>query len=542
MYQGTQCWPEELTSDMEYRYINYQRKIYTYPNLPKNVFAAFQATANRLPDKIAVVDDDAHTYTYRNMLEKVNAFTNWLVLEGKFHRGDHVALMMFNSIEFCIAFLSLNRIGAVVIPLPTKFKKEEVLSLLSKSDVTGIISDEKYESYFDCYLDQPVKMFFTPEKKTEYTLKGFEKQGSFEEVKEVEAEVEYTDLALLMFTSGTTSLSKGVTIRNYNVMHAIISYQRVLGITEEEKAILPVPIYLVTGLVAIFGLMMTAGGTVYLNKYFEAKRVLTDIKQYGITFFHASPTVFTLILKEKDQFPELPTLRMFGCGSSNMAPGKIKALHDWLPQSEFRTIYGLTETTSPGTVFPCDASTSPYIGSSGVPVPGMSLKIVDEDGNEVPPETRGAVLVKGTNITEAYYKLKTDAIQDGWLDTGDIGYVNAEGYLYIVDRKKDMINRGGEKVCSFDIENELSNIEAIEDAAVIGIPHDLYGEVPVALVKLKAGYDTNADDLKKYLKTKMAHYKVPDQIILTDRIPITENMKVDKKKIRQMFRKEEETV
>lgn len=210
-------------------------------------------------------------------------------------------------------------------------------------------------------------------------------------------------------------------------------------------------------------------------------------------------------------------------------------LHNWLPNCEFRTIYGLTETTSPATVFPIDANESPYIGSSGIPIPGLSFKILDNEGKEVPPGTEGTVWVKGSNITECYYKMETEAIQDHWLDTGDIGYFNESGYIYIVDRRKDMINRGGEKICSFDVENEILNITGVEDAAVVGIPDELYGEVPVAVVKLGKDSLLTEVEIRKILKNKIAGFKIPQKIIKVDSIPVTENMKTDKKYIRQLF-------
>lgn len=273
----------------------------------------------------------------------------------------------------------------------------------------------------------------------------------------------------------------------------------------------------------------------YLNRFFDAGRVLDDIRKYEITFFHASPTVFSLILKHTEEYPELPSLRMFACGSSNMPPAKIRMLHAWLPDCEFRTIYGLTETTSPATVYPVDANESSYIGSSGVPIPGLEFRILDSDGVELPALVQGQVWVKGSNITPAYYKLETDAIRDGWLNTGDIAYFNEQGYLYIVDRVKDMINRGGEKICSFDVENELLNLDGIEDAAVVGIPDELYGEVPVAVVRCSKDNRWSEEGLRKELKKRMAGYKVPVHIRFVDAIPVTENMKTDKKQIRQLF-------
>ena len=263
-----------------------------------------------------------------------------------------------------------------------------------------------------------------------------------------------------MFTSGTTSQSKGVIIKNYSIMHAIVSYQRIFQITDRDTTLIPIPIYLVTGLVALLGLTLYAGGTVYLHKFFDAKR-------------------------EKDSFPSLPSLRLLACGSSNMSKEKLTEIHRWLPCAVFHTVYGLTETCSPATIFPGDASTSSYIGSSGLPIPGTCFCILDDSGSQMQTGQVGEIAVRGTVLLDRYYQKGTGELdEDGWLRTGDLGYFNGEGYLFIVDRKKDMINRGGEKIWSFDVENELYRLDGIDEAAVVGIPHDIYGEVPVAAVKL----------------------------------------------------------
>lgn len=533
MYKGEDLWKKPEIQVVK-KTLSNGKVITTYPDLPKNIYSSFRATAERHMEKVAVVDDEGRQYSYKKMMEMTDDFSSWLIHEFGVTRRKHVALMLYNSIEFCTTFLSLNRIGAVVVPLPTKFKMEEVHALVEKSDVEFIICDEKFEDYFEKY-QQNLNICVVPDGKEKYGLETFTSTKDLSAIEEIEEKATDVDLALMLFTSGTTSMSKGVTIRNYNIMHAVESYHKVLGITEEDKAIIPVPIYLVTGLVAVFGLMIHIGGTVCLNRFFDAKRVLEDINKYGITFFHASPTVFTLILKERKHYPELPMLRMFACGSCNMPPEKIKMLHEWLPKSEFRTIYGLTETTSPGTVFPTDASSSPYIGSSGIPIPGSAYKIVDEEGNEVKDGEQGEILVKGSNITENYYNSKRVALEDEWLHTGDIGWFNTEGYLYIADRKKDMINRGGEKICSYDVENKLLEMNGVEDAAVVGIPDELYGEVPAALIKLKKGTVIEEAEIKAFLKSQMASYKVPQKILFTENIPLTENMKINKRKVRKMF-------
>ncbi|GFI08517.1 long-chain-fatty-acid--CoA ligase [Lachnospiraceae bacterium] len=203
---------------------------------------------------------------------------------------------------------------------------------------------------------------------------------------------------------------------------------------------------------------------------------------------------------------------------------------------KLQNVYGMTETSSPGTVFPYDAATSIYPGSEGKPVPGMEIKIADEEGNEAPEGTVGLVFLRGANICEYYYHLDTPLItKDGWLNTGDMGYINEDSYVFIVDRKKDMINRGGEKIWCTDVEDELMAIEGVRDAAVAGIPDAVYGEAAAAVVVLEEQAHLTQEDIKERLKGRLARYKIPEQILFVEAVPKTPGLKTDKRRIKELF-------
>ena len=155
-----------------------------------------------------------------------------------------------------------------------------------------------------------------------------------------------------------------------------------MSVSEKDISVIATPIYHITGVVALLGLFLSVGGTLYLHKFFDARRVVEEARRFGFTFIHASPTVFNLIIQEGEHTAEIPSLLSFACGSSNMMKDKLIRLHKWLPQSRFHTVYGLTETTSPATIFPGDAAGSQKIGSSGIPIPGTRFKIVDDKGKE----------------------------------------------------------------------------------------------------------------------------------------------------------------
>ncbi|KZL90160.1 class I adenylate-forming enzyme family protein [Clostridium magnum] len=535
MVNGNDFWPHELIADMTKRKVK-DKIINTYPDLPNNLYDVLKKSAYNCSDKIAIIDNYNREYSYCRLLELVDQFSSYLHNIVGVKHGKHVALMLYNSIEFCVAFLALCKIGAVTIPLPSKYKKSEIRSLADKSDLNYIICDEDFYNWFIPYKNQGICIIKSTNAENGYGFSNI----SINHLPWTDSAGGYEDSSIIMFTSGTTSQSKGVVIKNYNIMHAIVSYQRVLGITCNDKTIIATPIYHITGLIALLGLFLYSKGTIYLHKFFDAQRVLKCAKENNITFIHAAPAVFLLLLEQAENFPKIPSLKSFAYGSSNMPKEKLKQLHKWLPNVHFHTVYGLTETTSPATIFSNNAATSEFIGSSGKPIPGTEFKIIDEDDREVSNNFVGEILIRGTVVLDNYYNLVSSSLdEDGWLRTGDLGYFNDQGYLYVVDRKKDMINRGGEKIWSYDIENEIYKISGVDEAAVVGIPNEVYGEVAAAAVKLTYNCMLTEDEIKQHLLEKLAKYKIPQRILILNDIPKTANGKVDKKAIRNLFKQEE---
>lgn len=529
---GNDFWPPFVLEGLEPHYFSGQKFDY-YTGVPANLYEALKNNAARIPDSCCITDDTGISYTYSKLLELVDDFANVLFCNYNVSQNSHVALLLYNSIEFCVAFLAIAKLRGVMIPLPTKYRKEEVLSLIDKSDLAGIICDQEFCPWFHQTSEMnPYFMIGVDSGTQDCGLPRFD--GTQPELPSYFMG-KPEDHAVIMFTSGTTSLSKGVVITNYNFMHAISVYQKIFDITDRDSCIIPVPIYHVTGLAALFGLFLYAGGQIRLHRYFNAGRVLYDVEKYDITVLHGAPTVFSLLLEQAENFPCLPSLRLFACGSGNMPRQNILKLHAWLPHVQFRTVYGLTETSSPAAIFPDDAALSEYIGSSGYPIPGTQFKICDESGKILPLGEVGSIFIKGTVVLSSYYHLETKLLQDGWLDTGDLGYFTEQGFLYIADRKKDMINRGGEKVWSFDVENTLYSLGGIREAAVVGIPDAVYGEVPAAMIALSPDSNMTSTDIQELLKDKLAKFQIPVKIRIVETLPMTPNSKVDKLKIKSLL-------
>lgn len=503
-------------------------EITTFKNLPHNLYAMLQHTSDKYAEKIAIIDPDNTTYTYADIIRLTDQFAGYLREVYNIQKGEHVGLLLETSIEFCIAFFALCKLGAVTVPLPGKYRQNEIVSLASKANIQVVLCEEHQAEWFSGDMYRTLS--------ANRTTGGFAFQSLLSDAPDIDAQGTLDDPVILMFTSGTTSKSKGALLKNYNIMHAIVAYQQTLGITNRDKTILATPIYNITGMVAILGLFTYVGGTLYLHKRFKPEQVLQCIIKNNLTFLHASPTVFSMLLDYRNEYSHIPSIRAFACGSSNMPAENIIRLKQWMPGADFHTVYGLTETSSPATIFPMDAAESPYIGSSGIPIPGLEVKIIDEDERALPLDDIGEVVVRGAVVLERYYIGGEGSFtKDGWFKTGDLGYLNQDGYLYIVDRKKDMVNRGGEKISSFDVENALHSISGIIEAAVVGIPHSVYGEQPVAVVRLESGCLLTEDQIKEALLLKLTKYKIPTQIRFVDSLLKTPNGKIDKRGLRASF-------
>lgn len=539
MIDGNLLWERDIVADLSKNNYGLGRIVETFSNLPNNLYHSLQYTAERTPNKIALVDNTYKKYTFQELLSECNQYASYLHYTKGICKGDHVGVLMFNGVEFCVAFLSLLRLGAVMVPLPTKYKKDEVLRLAKLADVDAIMCGNEFTSWFsEIYGKQ--KIINIDNLNKELRTNNWQIFQDTEKHKQKDQLEDYRggaaeDNAILMFTSGTTSQSKGVILKNYNIMHAVEAYRRVLQINEDDISILATPMYHITGLVALLGLFVHVGGTLYIHKFFDAKRVIEDARRFNFTFIHASPTVFNMLIREGENTSPILSLQSFACGSSNMVKEKLIRLHNWLPHSKFHTVYGLTETTSPATVFPDDAASSEFIGSSGLPIPGTKFKIIDDNGEESTVNEVGEIVVSGSVVLEEYYKVKNTSLQDGWLYTGDLGYFNDKGYLYVVDRKKNMINRGGEKIWCYDVENEIASISGVDDVAVVGIPDDLYGEVAAALIQPNLYSNLEIDTILKILSKRMAKYKIPVKIKLVEKIPQTPNGKIDKVTIKKLL-------
>ncbi|MCC8189549.1 MAG: acyl--CoA ligase, partial [Planctomycetes bacterium] len=486
MLSGNLLWDERYTEDM--RLVRHrERYCLTYADLPATMDEALRTTAATYPDKTALVDEYGRACTYADLMAKTDACAALLADRFSVRKGTRVGFLLYNSLEFAVVFLALCRLGALAVPLPTKYKREELEALMDRARLGVLIHDAEFSWLAEACTDRNLGRLACVVSPDGYGLDvdrcGLHpapapRHSSRRTVSGRQSPSQRPGLhddCILMFTSGTTSFAKGVLLSNFNLMHSVVTYKRLLQVGPDDVSIIPMPMYHITGLAALLCLFIHVGGTLYLHRRFNARRVLEDVREKGVTLIHASPTIFIKMLAEKETCPALPRLKQLACGSSNMPVKYLRALKAWLPNISFRTIYGLTETCSPASVFPGDAASSHHIGSSGMPIPGLLMKVVDEGGRELPNGQTGELLIRGSVVMEEYDGLDEGFVEDHWFRSGDLARLTDDGFVYITDRKKDMINRAGEKVWSYEIENLLHDCPGVAEAAVVGVPDEVYG-------------------------------------------------------------------
>jgi fatty-acyl-CoA synthase/long-chain acyl-CoA synthetase len=512
--------------ELERRVVNgHERSV--FKNARASFYLQLRDTAERTPKAVAVVDNEGRKYTYADLLEKVDRFAGYLQEICGVIPGDKIGLLMQTTVEYIVALYAINRIGAITVVLSTKMKERELEPLLEMVEVKFLVCDEESLPQDGVFPISPDKLIYSFDSREKY---GFDALGLEDYDSTLWADEE--DVALMMFTSGTTSQSKAVLLTNSNVVHASMAYAALTEITPKDKTIVSLPIYYVTGLVALVMQFIYIGATLYLHRRFDAERTLRCIAENQITYMHGAPAAFVKMQKLQGRHPSLPSLEIILSGSSRETENNLRAYHTWLPACTYQVVYGLTETASPALLFPGHTFTSEYRTATGYPVPGVDAKIVGDDGEEVAPGETGELWLRGTCVTNGYYNLDSPAVhEDGWFQTGDLAYMNEKGLVWIVDRIKDMIDRGGEKIWCSSVEAAICEIDGVKECCVSHIPDQLYGELPVAVVVCDGTANVDEAYVKANLKDRLARYEIPEHIVVVDEIPLTPASKPDKKAV-----------
>lgn len=490
-------------------------------------------------DKISIFYYE-DTYTFSQLNSLVNQFASGLVNKFGLSKGDVVAIQSSNTVEFVITLFACWRIGIAVTPLNPALKAEEIYYQLDNSDAKCFI----YEGYIADKAREAVKRLDSNIKKVIFSGTKVNDEFDFSDVYESHflqsniKNITENEIGLIIYTSGTTGKPKGVLLSHSNIIEMAKMEIQSLELTENDRSFLILPLFHVNAIFFTLTAVLMVGGSAVIRKKFVLEEFLPGIDRYKPTFTSGVPTIYGMLANlpegmEKEY--DLTSLRFGICGAAPVSKSLFERFESRFP---FKLIegWGLSEGSCATTLNPIDGKRK--VGSIGRVLPGQQLKVVDEDGVEVKPGEKGELIVKGPNVMQGYLKREKDTnetLKDGWLYTGDIGYQDEEGYFFIVDRKKDLIIRGGMNIYPKQIEEVIYQIPEVLEAAVIGVPDEVYGEEVVAFVVLRQKDTITEEQIIKYCQEKMANYRCPKKVFLIDELPKNSVGKITKGPLREQF-------
>ncbi|MGV8872396.1 MAG: class I adenylate-forming enzyme family protein [Rhodococcus sp. (in: high G+C Gram-positive bacteria)] len=465
-----------------------------------------------------VIADDRVSLTNREFRDAVRSAAALMSGRGISH-GDVVAIMLPNQVEFVVALFAAWRLGAVATPVNPSLTAQEIGFQLEDCSAALVVTAPELASKT---ADDIARLTDLTERPEAARLTDNPVQTTAD------------DLALLIYTSGTTGKPKGVMLDHANLTAMTSMSIDAFSIDDDEHSLLILPLFHVNGIVVSILSPLAAGGRATIAGRFDPSTFFDRVEAARPTFFSGVPTIYAMLANLPETVaPDTTSLRYAVCGAAPASPALLAAFEArfGVPVVEG---YGLSEGTCASTVNPLNGPRKP--GTVGLPLPGQSIRIVDENGDTIDDGRPGEVLVKGANVMRGYLgrpEETAETIREGWLRTGDIGKLDEDGYLTLVDRAKDMIIRGGENIYPKEIENVAYQLSGVYEAAVIGQPHEVRGEEPVLFVSLTADADITEADIDEHMKRALAKYKWPVDIIVVDDVPKNPVGKIDKPALRR---------
>ena len=490
--------------------------------------------AHKFPLKVAA-KDKSRQVTYAELNRMANRLANGLLSAGV-RRGDAVALSVGNCVEHLEILFATAKIGALAIPLDVKWKALELASVIAALEPGSIILQEDCVDEFEKAKSLKdlkfVKPFFLSK---DLTYNGL-LEGQSEE--EPAIAVDENDPFAVLLTSGTTGFPKGCLTTHRTFVFHCINNAIEKGLGAHDTAILSSPIYFNAGRSFTLGIIYF-GGTMILHERFDAEEVLKTIEREKVTYVGAVPTMCERMLHVLESAKyDTSTLRCLAITGGKVHPAVLEALKKNITPNIYRT-YASTDSGQMAISKPADMDAKPH--AAGRPVWCVDLRIVDDGGKPVKVGDVGEIICQSPLATHGYYKnseATNASFRDGWFYTGDLGYFDEEGFLFVVGRKKDMVKSGGISIYPLEIESVIYSHPSILEAAVIGVPDPQWGEAVKAVVVVKPDADLEADDLLHFCKERLSAYKVPKSVEFRVSLPHTEVGKVNKVKLRELILEE----
>jgi acyl-CoA synthetase (AMP-forming)/AMP-acid ligase II len=503
------------------------------PQADLNWFAVLEHHATRTPAKpLAVCGPEV--VSYGEMAGRAAALAGGLHERGV-GAGDVVGLLSYNCTEFLETIFAVNYLGAIAMPINWRLAAPEVRYILEHSEARALVCDEALVGLAGAATGglALTRACISPSP-----------PGGWVPLAELRAacgappraRVAGDDVHRLMYTSGTTGRPKGVMITHANLAWKNLAHLVEFGFTGADLGLACGPLYHVGALDLTTTTLIAAGATTIVHRTFEAADVVDELERSRVTTVWLAPAMVNAImaLPAIDR-RDLSSVRLVINGGEKMPVPLIERIQRVFPSAWFADAYGLTETVSGDTFLDRDSIVA-KLGSVGRPCLHLELDIWDERGKPLPAGERGEVVLRGPKVFKGYWRdpdATAKAFAGGWFHTGDVGVRDDDGYLFIVDRLKDMIVSGGENIASSEVERVLYEHGAVLEAAVIGRPDARWGEVPVAFVAVRPGERTTADELVAHCRAGLARFKVPKDIVFLDALPRNPSGKVLKRELRE---------
>ena len=496
--------------------------------MPDNLYARFVAAQSH-PDKPVLRFLDGPPISYRDAFAAAGRFAHVLANHGV-KPGDRVAVQVEKNAAALILYLACLRAGAVYLPLNTGYTPTEVAYFVQDAEPRLFVAADKNREKIQAALPRLVLL----------TLSDDGHHGSLVEEAASQpadfpdAPVGMSDLASILYTSGTTGRSKGAMLSHGNLASNAESLKQAWAFSPDDVLLHALPIFHIHGLFVATNVSLLSGATILLLPKFEPDAVFRAMPQASVMM--GVPTFYTRLLKDNRLGRETTShMRLFISGSAPLLP---ETHREWEARTGHALLerYGMTETNM--------NSSNPYggariPGSVGLPLPGVEIRIADGSGKALPQGEIGMIEVRGPNVFQGYWRMpektKAEFRADGFFVTGDLGTIGADGYLRIVGRGKDLVITGGLNVYPREIESLLDDIPGVEESAVVGLPHQDFGEGVTAFLVLKAGAEVTEAQVLDSLRHRLARFKLPKRVLILDQLPRNSMGKVQKSALREQF-------
>lgn len=502
------------------------------PKLYPTVVHMLDEAARLSPEHLALVHDE-ESLNYKEYAACVSGLARKLKVEG-IGEGDRVAVVMKNSLDVAIATLAVQAAGAQLVPLNPLYTATELQPIFTNAQVKGVLLDAGCAATVQAALPQYAELFYL-EISENYRLTQWKKEEYLAQLLPLPAA---DGLSTLQYTGGTTGIPKGVSLSHKSISINVSQREALLPTNiEQEKILIITPLFHIYAVSMGLYLGVYCRSTLYILDRYHPETTLEAIAKHKITLLSASPTIY-ISLMSFDQFSnyDLSSIRVSFSGSAALSEEVIRR---WEQRTGSMVCEGYGQTEA-GPILTYNPSIGKRkIGSVGIPVPDTEVEIVDVETGEsrLPQGEHGEIRARGWQIMNGYRGLEIEtqeALKDGWLHTGDIGYFDEEGYLYICDRKKEMVIVSGFNVYPREIEDAVFAHPDIAEVAVIGAKDSYRGEKLIAFVKSK-NTSLTTNELADFLESRLVAYKVPKEIYFLEKIPKTAVQKIDKKKLKEIY-------